>query len=96
MAACCGLAGDSANGAGDLIIVDYSSAPDHVIDAASGVKYTYAFLTTNLASVAIIGSGSYSGQPLISQQPQSTSVLVDRLPHLPYQPWGPTLLINGK
>jgi hypothetical protein len=74
--ACCGLAGDSANGAGDLIIVDYSSAPGHVIDAASGVSYTYTFLTTNLASVAIIGSGSYSGQPLISQQPQSTSVLV--------------------
>lgn len=77
--ACCGLAGDSENGEGDLLVVDYSSAPNHVIDASSGVHYNYAFLATNLGAVVIGGSGGGISPtpPVITQQPQNASAIVN-------------------
>jgi hypothetical protein len=69
--ACCGLAGESENGEGNLIIVDYSEAPGHLIDASSGVKYTFTFLATNLGSLAI----SETNAPVIIQEPQNAGAI---------------------
>ena len=59
--ACCGGMGDSQNGEGDLLVLDYSTAPGHLIDASSGIRYAYAFLATNLSSIA--ANPSSSGPP---------------------------------
>jgi len=52
ISACCGEPGDNQDGEGDLIVVDYSAAPGHLIDAATGVQYNHAFLAMNFVSAA--------------------------------------------
>ncbi len=53
ISACCGEPGDNRDGEGDLIVVDYSAAPGHLIDASSGVQYTHTFLAENFVSAAV-------------------------------------------
>ncbi|MBV9745236.1 MAG: immunoglobulin domain-containing protein, partial [Acidobacteriia bacterium] len=74
--ACCGIAGDAYNGAGDIVVVDYSAAPGQTIDAASGVRYTHAFLVANVGATIIAPAFSLPpGKPVITIQPQNASAL---------------------
>ncbi|HLG95334.1 MAG TPA: immunoglobulin domain-containing protein [Bryobacteraceae bacterium] len=77
LTACCGTIGDSGNGAGDIVVVDYTSAPQHRIDAPSGVQYQRIFLATNLgAGVISNGPPPSLGPPLIQLQPSGTSAII--------------------
>jgi len=77
LVACCGGTGSNLNGAGDLVVVDYSAAPGNLIDAASGVQYRGAFLATNFGGVTISsGPPPPPGPPVITQQPQNISAIV--------------------
>jgi VCBS repeat-containing protein len=76
LAACCGDTGFNGDGAGDLVIVDYSTAPGYLIDAAAGVHYSSVFLATNLGGVATSIVPSTPGTPVIFMQPQPESAIV--------------------
>ena len=76
LAACCGDPGFNGDGAGDLVIVDYSTAPGFFIDAASGVKVSSTFLGSNLGAVATTTVPATPGTPVIFLQPQPESAIV--------------------
>ncbi len=73
------------SGQGYLVIVDYSAAPNHLIDAG-GVRFAYAFLAENLAAVVPASNSTYSGPPLFLKGRRTRVLLLVKLPPSVSQP----------